>query len=589
MAGGKFAAKIEALRRQLIEMERQVTPADIAADPVVGPTFEELHTALEELHISEEELTRRNEELIQAQKSLLKAQSSIEDERKRYRDLFEFAPDGYLITDSNGLIWQANRAAGFMLRVRSDLLEGRPLVSFITPDSEEAFHTYLQRMTNLTPVQEFELRLKGRADAPTIVSVRLAAERDREGQPMSLRWMLRDVTEQKRNTERLRMLNVELESRVAERTAELANASKAKDQFLAVLSHELRTPLTPVLTAAMALDQEAHEPDEVHRLADTIRRNVELEARLIEDLLDLTRVAQGKMTFQHEPVNLHDAIGRTIETCRSDMRGKHHHMNLELNARRHVVSADWARIQQVLWNLLKNAVKFTPEGGTIVVRTADADDDRVRIEVSDTGIGMEENVARRAFDAFTQGGEAITKQYGGMGLGLAISKTIVDAHGGTLTASSNGPGKGSTFAIELPGATEPQPAPPADDGGARQAPPKSLRILLVEDHADTARLMARLLRRLGHTVHVVDTVAAGIDVSEREEIDLVLSDLGLPDGTGIDLMRRLRERKPVNAIALSGYGMAEDVRKSLAAGFRKHLTKPVSFSHLQAAIESVMS
>ena len=579
MPGGNFAAKIESLRRQLVDIERQA--AESEPESIAGPTFEQLHAALGELRIAEEELTRRNAELH-------RAQYSLEDERTRYRDLFEFAPDGYLLTDVDGNIRQANRAAGSMLRTRADLLAGRPLVSFVAPESEETFRTHVQRMTNLTPVQEFELRLKVRGDGPTIVEVRLAAERDREGVPMSLRWLLRDVTEQRRNTERLRVLNVDLERRVAERTAELAAANKAKDQFLAVLSHELRTPLTPVLTAAMALDQEADSPAEVHRLADTIRRNVELEARLIEDLLDLTRVSQGKLHFQPEPVDLHRAIGRAMETCRSDIYGKSQQVNFELNATRPVVEADAARIQQVLWNLLKNAVKFTPESGQITVRTSDVGEDRIRIEIIDTGIGMDEAVARRAFDAFVQGGEAITKQYGGVGLGLTISKQLVDAHGGSLTATSNGPGKGSTFTIELPGARaaqeSPQPAPSKSEDA-----PKPLRILLVEDHADTARLLARLLRRLGHTVHVADTVAAGLAVSERESIDLILSDLGLPDGTGIDLMRRINHRHPVTAIALSGYGMEDDVKKSLAAGFRKHLTKPVNFNHLQEAIESVMS
>jgi len=581
MSGGNFAAKIESLRRHLVEMERQVVSGDVAGDSVIGPTFEELHTALEELHITEEELTRRSEEL-------MRAHALLEEERTRYRDLFEFAPDGYLLTDAEGNIWQANRAAGSMLRTRSDLLQGRPLASFVMPESEETFRTRVQRMTNLTPVQEFELRLKVRGESPTIVAVRLAAERDREGSPMSLRWLLRDVTEQRRNTERLRMLNVDLEHRVAERTAELAAASKAKDQFLAVLSHELRTPLTPVLTAAMALDQDAERPEEVHRLADTIRRNVELEARLIEDLLDLTRVSQGKLHFQPEPVNIHRAIERAMETCRSDMYGKCQQVNLELNATRPVVHADAARIQQVLWNLLKNAVKFTPESGRITVRTSDTDDGRIRVAIIDTGIGMDESVTRRAFEAFVQGGESIAKQYGGMGLGLAISKTLVDAHGGSLTATSNGPGKGSTFTIELPGARpaeeehDPTPSKPSEAS-------RPLRILLVEDHADTARLLARLLRRLGHTVHVADTVAGALAMFEREPIDLILSDLGLPDGTGLDLIRRVNHRNPVTAIALSGYGMEDDVKKSLAAGFRKHLTKPVNFNHLQEAIESVMT
>jgi CheY-like chemotaxis protein/anti-sigma regulatory factor (Ser/Thr protein kinase) len=263
-----------------------------------------------------------------------------------------------------------------------------------------------------------------------------------------------------------------------------------------------------------------------------------------------------------------------------------------LEAKRSVVDADAARIQQVLWNLLKNAVKFTPESGHITVRTEDVGDDRLRISVSDTGIGMDADVARRAFNAFEQGGARITKRYGGMGLGLTISKQLIDAHGGTLTASSNGPGQGSTFTIELPGAREPDPAAAAQSqprpAGKDQ---RKLRILLVEDHADSARIMARLLRRLGHVVHVVDTVAAGVSLFEREPIDLVLSDLGLPDGTGIDLLRRINHKhdRPVVSIALSGYGMDDDVRKSLAAGFRKHLTKPVNFTHLQEAIESVMA
>jgi len=175
-----------------------------------------------------------------------------------------------------------------------------------------------------------------------------------------------------------------------------------------------------------------------------------------------------------------------------------------------------------------------------------------------------------------------------MGLGLTISKQLVDAHGGTLTATSNGPGKGSTFTIELPGARAAQETPEQPAGRSTPPPSKPLRILLVEDHADTARLMARLLRRLGHTVHVADTVAGGLAVSERESLDLILSDLGLPDGTGMDLMRRINLRQPITAIALSGYGMEDDVKKSLAAGFRKHLTKPVNFNHLQEAIEAVM-
>ncbi|HEV2293691.1 MAG TPA: ATP-binding protein [Tepidisphaeraceae bacterium] len=581
MTGEDFFKKIGALRDRVVEMQRHVPARFSGDDAAAEQAFEELTHALEELNVAESEIYERNAELAAAQQM-------VDEERQRYRELFELAPDGYLVTTAEGRIVEANRAAGPLLKIRSDLLVGRSLRDFVPLESEAAFLEQLDRARTTGTVQEFELPLRRRPETPITASVRLAAARDHDGQVMSLRWMLRDVTEQKRNAERLRMLNVELERRVAERTAELAAASQAKDQFLAVLSHELRTPLTPVLTAAMALDQDADRPEEVHRLAEMIRRNVELEARLIEDLLDLTRVSQGKLHFQREPVNIHDTIGRAMETCRSDMYGKCQQVKLELNATRTVVHADPTRIQQVLWNLLKNAVKFTPESGRITVRTEDVDDERIRIHITDTGIGMDANLARRAFNAFEQGGETVTRRFGGMGLGLTISKTLIDAHGGTLTASSTGPGEGSTFTIELPDARAPEHAPqiPRTTGAAQAA--KKLRILLVEDHADTARLMARLLRRLGHVVHVVHTVAKGVEVFQREPIDLVLSDLGLPDGTGIDLMRRIKQERPVTGIALSGYGMEDDVQKSLAAGFRRHLTKPVNFTHLQEAIDSVM-
>jgi CheY-like chemotaxis protein len=251
---------------------------------------------------------------------------------------------------------------------------------------------------------------------------------------------------------------------------------------------------------------------------------------------------------------------------------------------------------QVFWNLFSNAVKFTPSEGTIAVRSwreESAAGPHLVVEVADTGIGIEPDVLLDIFDAFQQGEQAITRRYGGLGLGLAISKAIVELHGGKLTAASDGRGRGAVFSVRLPvGDLRVRPAAPEASAAAPkndcpEAVAAELHILLVEDHADTAEAMADLLREMGHRVTVAHSVAAGLAAAERMggRLDLVLSDLGLPDGTGLDLMTQLHGRYGVKGIALSGYGMEEDVRRSLEAGFERHLTKPVNLQALQMAIQ----
>ena len=250
----------------------------------------------------------------------------------------------------------------------------------------------------------------------------------------------------------------------------------------------------------------------------------------------------------------------------------------------------------MFWNLFSNAVKFTPQDGAITVRSwseESATGPHLVVEVADTGIGIEADVLVDIFEAFQQGEQAITRRYGGLGLGLAISKAIVELHGGRLNARSEGAGQGSVFSVRLPvGDVRSRPAPEpavAANAGTDAAEPETaeLRILLVEDHADTAAAMAELLREMGHRVTVAHSVATGLAAAEASSgrIDLVLSDLGLPDGTGLDLMSELHGRYGVNGIALSGYGMEDDVRRSLEAGFERHLTKPVNLQALQSAIQ----
>jgi len=369
-------------------------------------------------------------------------------------------------------------------------------------------------------------------------------------------------------------------------------ATLAKDHFLAVLSHELRTPLTPVLTTASLLARDAELPDRYRDDVETIWRNVNLEARLIDDLLDVTRIIRGKVELDKRPVDLGGVIRLAVEVCMPDVEARQLHLGVDPGPDGpYVVHADATRLQQAFWNLLKNAVKFTPHGGCVGVRCRREAGDVV-VEVTDSGQGMTADLMPRVFTAFEQGERSITRQFGGLGLGLTITKGLVDMHGGTVEAHSDGVGKGSMFRVRLPLADAALPANaggrPGGAGGAPVPAKRALRILLVEDHGDTARIMKRLLQMDGHEVRAAGDVATGLEMALGEAFDLLISDLGLPDGSGVDLMRRLRASgSKLPGIAVSGYGQEEDIRRSREAGFAIHLTKPTSPDRLAESIAAV--
>ncbi len=377
----------------------------------------------------------------------------------------------------------------------------------------------------------------------------------------------------------------------AKEEAEAANT--AKDNFLATLSHELRTPLTPVLATLTAWEDDRALNAEMLSSVQTLRRNVELEARLIDDLLDLTRIVRGKLPLNLEVADVHQLIEQVAKIYQSDILAKRLAMTMECRAGEHFVNADSARLQQVFWNIIKNAIKFTPAGGRITVRTGNDGPGRVRIAIDDTGVGMSPETLGRVFRPFDQGDREAVKRSGslGLGLGLAISKALVEAQSGRITASSDGVGKGSSFVVTLPAVasparrTEVPQLTAATDSDRR----RRLNILLVEDHADTARVMSRLLQNRGHQVAVAESVAAALETALAENFDVLLSDIGLSDGTGIDLMNQLRQKRGTTmpAIALTGFGMEEDIARCHEAGFTEHLTKPINFQKLEAAINRV--
>jgi HAMP domain-containing protein/signal transduction histidine kinase len=370
----------------------------------------------------------------------------------------------------------------------------------------------------------------------------------------------------------LQKTNLELEDK--------ARSNLAKDQFLAMLSHELRTPLTPVLATALELENEPDVRPDVRESLQMIRRNVELEARLIDDLLDLTRIDRGKVQLNFEIVDADKLLQNALEICQPEIDRKHLTPSLNLSAKSVHMRADPARLQQIFWNLINNAVKFTPANGQITITTTNDSGGKLRVEIADSGMGIEPEALPKIFDAFEQGGRT---QLGGLGLGLAISKTLVEAHKGTIVAQSNGRNKGSMFALVFPTSekVEAQIAPALSPRLAERQP---MRILLVEDHEDTNRSLTSLLRRRGYQVKSALTFQSALDLSAKEEFDVLISDLGLPDGSGIDLIQKLASKPPLG-IALTGFGMEKDIRKSREAGFHHHLVKPIDLNKLDSLIQ----
>ncbi|MEY2547120.1 MAG: hypothetical protein QOG48_2237 [Verrucomicrobiota bacterium] len=393
---------------------------------------------------------------------------------------------------------------------------------------------------------------------------------------------------------------------------DLRFANKEKDSFFAILSHELRTPLTPVLATVSVLEQDATLPAHVKDDVEMIRRNIELEARLIDDLLDINRIVRGKLDLDRQVVDVRPMIEHALESyCRVAAKKKNIRCSIEITATETHVFVDSSRMTQVFWNLLQNAVKFTPADGAIDVRIFnehrrtnaqvapnDGENSLVDlvVQVSDTGMGIAPETLPRIFTAFEQGARSRHASYGGLGLGLSISRAIMELHGGTISAASEGKDKGATFTVRLHTMkalptphVDLTPMPRRDLVGNRK-----LRVLVVEDHRDTADQFARLLRRAGHEVICASNIreaqqyAVVTPAPDRTcAFDVLISDLDLPDGSGRDLMRNLAQLYPIRGIAISGHGTREDVESSIAAGFSFHVTKPVDWEKLKTALQQI--
>jgi len=379
-----------------------------------------------------------------------------------------------------------------------------------------------------------------------------------------------------------------IEQELQQQKSVVETANRTKDHFLAMLSHELRTPLTPVISALDSLETEPTQTEDAKASLAMIRRNIELETQLIDDLLDFTRIARDKMQLRFASIDAHQAVSNVVEICRAEARSKRLQVHVNLRANQHHVTADSAKFQQIIWNLLKNAIKFTPEGGDITISSDNPSESVFTVSVHDTGIGLEPEVMQRIFDPFEQGNRSFEHRVGGLGLGLAISKSLAQAHGGTLTAQSDGSNRGSTFTLSMQALPQGE-AVSVVSKAVTDATRRALKILLVDDHHDTCAALEKLLARRGYLVAISHDVRSAMEAAARNEFDLLISDIALPDGTGMDLMMQLRAVANVPGIAISGFGNNGDIERSLQAGFSEHLIKPIKLDKLEAAIERTLN
>ena len=377
------------------------------------------------------------------------------------------------------------------------------------------------------------------------------------------------------------------EAAIEQQKAVVEAANRTKDNFLAMLSHELRTPLTPVIAALDVLESVPSQSEDSKASLAMIRRNVELESQLIDDLLDLTRIAKDKLQLKFDQIDAHQAISNVAEICRMEANARRLRVYLNLRAGAHHVTADVTKFQQIIWNLLKNAIKFTNENGEITISSSNPSPQVLTIIVGDTGIGIEPEILERIFDPFEQGDRSFQRRFGGLGLGLAISKSLAQAHGGTLAVASEGRNRGSTFVLTMNTVAPPQERPTEPEMVPIEA--RALRILLVDDHQDTCAALEKLLVRRGHLVAATHNVRSAMEAAVRNRFDLLISDIALPDGSGMELMMQLHAISKMPGIAISGFGNYGDIEKSLKAGFSEHLIKPVKLEKLEAAMERAIA
>ncbi|MHA3775378.1 PAS domain S-box protein [Verrucomicrobiota bacterium sgz303538] len=531
-----------------------------------GDEFEELGDALNEMT-----------QQIQSRDAHLRATE------ERFRATFEQAAVGIAHTTVDGCwLWVNDRLCEILGYSQEELVQ-HTFQEITHPDDQSRDVVRIHELLD-GRFEKYALERRCRRKDGSFIWVNstITLARNADGDPGYFILVIEDIQQRKQMEEdRQQLLQREQAAR-----ANAEAAIRAKDQLLSTVSHELRTPLTPVLAGLDLLDEESVFSRGAQACLKMIRGNIEMEARLVSDLLDLSRIQQAKLDLRRDTTNVHDLLRHVTSFFEHELTTKGIEVTLELDAQEHILFADPGRLQQVIWNLLSNAVKYTCHHGHITVHTFN-EARTLKIEVRDTGIGITPEVMARLFNAFEQGEQTVTRRYGGLGLGLTISKALIHMHGGQLGAASDGAGKGSTFTITLPLSEARAAGKVPARGPSGKQPSHRRRILLVEDNPDTQAVLTKLLERSGHSVKATSSSHEALEAAQNDAYDLLVSDIGLPDASGWELMREMRKNHPMNAIAISGFGTPEDYAKSRDAGFARHLVKPINYQVLKDAIDEI--
>ena len=496
-----------------------------------------------------------------------RAEDVMRRSEERLRSVVENVVDGIITFDEQGVIESFNPGAERLFGYLAADVIGRNLEMLIAHSSAAEGHAGRRTLRRLLSGQS---ELAGRRRDDTLFLMEFAASEFRLGDRRLYTGIVRDVTERKLLEEELR-----------HRAEQLADADRRKDEFLAMLAHELRNPLAPIRNSLSILAPRARDDAELYTTWDVVDRQVEHLTRLVDDLLDVSRITSGKVELQKETTDVADTVNRAAEEARPFIDAHRLSLTVSLPDEPLSVEADPVRLTQVLNNLLNNAAKYTEPGGHVSVG-AERQDGNAVLAVRDTGVGIAPEFLPRVFDLFSQQDSSLARTRGGLGVGLTLVRNLVEMHGGTVEALSDGPGKGSTFVVRLPLVERRVASLSRPDGAA--APGPGRRVLIVDDSADSAETLAILLRRFGHEVRTAGDGPRALELARQEPPDVALLDIGLPNMDGLELARRMRSDLGLtNAylIALTGYGQDEDRRRSEAAGFDAHLVKPVDLDRLR--------
>jgi PAS domain S-box-containing protein len=531
----------------------------------------------------------------------IQQRKQAEEGARRWQRVFEQAEFGLAHTDARtNTFLEVNSSYARQHGYTPEELVGQPILSVYAPETHAEMRERtleIDRSGHL--VYESLHRRKDGTDFPVLMEVTVI--RDDAGRPVSRVAYALDITERRRNEEeREQLLRREQHARALAETA-----NRLRDDFLATISHELRTPLNHIYGWIKLLRSGQLEAGEAERALETIERNVQAQNKLIEDLLDVSRIITGKLRLDVRAVALTEVVDAAVEAARPAALAKGVHLHVSTDARADTLSGDPNRLQQIAWNLISNAIKFTPPDGHVTVRVERVNG-HVRLSVCDTGEGIAPEFLPQVFERFSQQDTTKARRHGGLGLGLAIVRHLTELHGGRVAVESPGLGQGATFIVELPLVSTGSLRDPTGTQGPALGPnglssetgladvPRldGVRVLVVDDEPDSLVLLKTLLEPLGAEVRLAEVMAQALAVLATWQPDILVSDIGMPDGDGYELLRHVREldrhhRRSMPAVALTAYASAEERLYALAAGFQMHVTKPVEPAELVIVIASL--